>query len=179
PREYQLSLLKQALNDNTIVILETGTGKTLVAVMLIQCANTGSSKPQFRKKVRVFLNNTVALVRQQARVIVENTDQQVQEFIGSMGVDEWDDEKWANKWNSATVFVMTHQALLNALRAGYVHITDIDLLVFDECHHARGHHPYVLIMREFYDHCPANERPRIFGMTASPLNARQNAEESV
>ncbi|KAJ1995916.1 Dicer-like protein 1 [Coemansia spiralis] len=202
PREYQLSLLKQALNDNTIVILETGTGKTLVAVMLIQwfaqreaslaktsktisnsqqqqSANTGSSKPQFRKKVRVFLNNTVALVRQQARVIVENTDQQVQEFIGSMGVDEWDDEKWANKWNSATVFVMTHQALLNALRAGYVHITDIDLLVFDECHHARGHHPYVLIMREFYDHCPANERPRIFGMTASPLNARQNAEESV
>ncbi|KAJ2425169.1 hypothetical protein GGF41_002524, partial [Coemansia sp. RSA 2531] len=35
PRDYQLSLFKRALQDNAIVLLETGTGKTLVAVMLI------------------------------------------------------------------------------------------------------------------------------------------------
>ncbi|KAJ1906870.1 Dicer-like protein 1 [Coemansia sp. IMI 209127] len=195
PRDYQLSLLKRALSDNTVVILETGSGKTLVAVMLIQWfaqrgarlatqrgdsdANNDDGKSKQPGKVRVFLNNTVALVHQQARVIAENTDQKVQEFIGSMGIDEWDDLKWADKWNNATVFVMTHQVLLNALRAGHIHISDIDLLVFDECHHARGHHPYALIMREFYDHCPADSRPHIFGMTASPLNARQTAEVSV
>ncbi|KAJ1668479.1 Dicer-like protein 1 [Coemansia sp. RSA 1813] len=190
PREYQLSLFKRALSDNTVVILETGSGKTLVAVMLIQWFaqressrakrnDSSSNSSKQPGKVRVFLNNTVALVHQQARVIAENTDQNVQEFIGSMGIDEWDEVKWADKWNSATVFVMTHQVLLNALRAGHIHISDIDLLVFDECHHARGHHPYALIMREFYDHCSADDRPHIFGMTASPLNARQTAELSV
>ncbi|KAJ2554588.1 Dicer-like protein 1, partial [Coemansia sp. RSA 1933] len=191
PREYQLSLLKRALSDNTVVILETGSGKTLVAVMLIQwfaqraarlAANDATSDNRDKRqsgKVRVFLNNTVALVHQQARVIAENTDQKVQEFIGSMGIDEWDEAKWADKWNNATVFVMTHQVLLNALRSGHIHISNIDLLVFDECHHARGNHPYSLIMREFYDHCHADDRPHIFGMTASPLNARQTAEASV
>ncbi|KAJ2608641.1 Dicer-like protein 1, partial [Coemansia sp. RSA 1804] len=197
PREYQLSLFKRALSDNTVVILETGSGKTLVAVMLIQwfaqrdaslakhrdsdssSAPTASGDKKKPRKVRVFLNNTVALVHQQARVIAGNTDQKVQEFVGSMGIDGWDALKWADTWNSATVLVMTHQVLLNALRAGYVHITDIDLLVFDECHHARGHHPYALIMREFYDCCPEADRPHIFGMTASPLNARQTAQASV
>lgn len=27
-------------------------------------------------------------------------------------------------------------------------------------------------MREFYDRCPEENRPKIFGMTASPVNTR-------
>ncbi|KAJ2641462.1 Dicer-like protein 1, partial [Coemansia sp. RSA 1694] len=201
PREYQLSLFRRALQDNAIVLLETGTGKTLVAVMLIQWfaqrastkladsaskgASGGASLQQQqqqqrpRRKIRVFLNNTVALAHQQARVIAQNSSQKVKELVGSMSIDEWDEARWTAEWESTSVLVMIHQVLLNALRAGLVWITDIDLLVFDECHHARGHHPYALIMREFYDHCPAQDRPHIFGMTASPLNSRQSASESV
>ncbi|KAJ2700215.1 Dicer-like protein 1, partial [Coemansia spiralis] len=170
-------------------MLETGTGKTLVAVMLIQWfARRAQDVPrpavpagvvQARRKVRVFLNTTVALVHQQAKVIAANTDQTVNLCIGAMGIDEWDEQTWTDKWSKSGVLVMTHQVLLNALRAGFVRLSDIDLLVFDECHHARGNHPYTLIMREFYDHCPEADRPHIFGMTASPLNAHQSAEESV
>ncbi|KAJ2099046.1 Dicer-like protein 1 [Coemansia sp. S100] len=190
PRDYQLSLFKRALQDNAIVLLETGTGKTLVAVMLIQWfeqraitnptvnnSDQGSQRP--RRKIRVFLNNTVALAHQQARVIAKNSTQKVKELVGSMSIDEWDEARWTTEWESSSVLVMIHQVLLNALRAGLVRISDIDLLVFDECHHARGYHPYALIMREFYDHCPVNERPHIFGMTASPLNSRHSASESV
>ncbi|KAJ2871850.1 Dicer-like protein 1 [Coemansia aciculifera] len=195
PREYQLSLFKRALQDNAIVLLETGTGKTLVAVMLIQwfaqraitnpaapvnTSDQGSLPPRRpRRKIRVFLNNTVALAHQQARVIAENSKQKVKELVGSMSIDEWDEARWAAEWESSSVLVMIHQVLLNALRAGLARISDIDLLVFDECHHARGHHPYALIMREFYDHCPAHDRPHIFGMTASPLNSCQSASASV
>ncbi|KAG0338015.1 Dicer-like protein 1 [Podila humilis] len=49
--------------------------------------------------------------------------------------------------------------------------SQIHLLIIDECHHARKSHPYNHIMTEFY-HNPAmskpSERPRVFGMTASP-----------
>ncbi|KAJ2780724.1 Dicer-like protein 1 [Coemansia interrupta] len=195
PRDYQLALFREALRDNTIVMLETGTGKTLVSVMLIQWfsqraasakaqmnqqqQDTSNTMVRHRRKIRVFLNNTVALVYQQARVISENTDQKVHAFAGAMGVNEWDDSRWSEKWKTSSVLVMTPQVLLNALRAGRAHISDIDLLVFDECHHARGNHPYALIMREFYDRCDPEGRPHVFGMTASPLNAKQTAQESV
>ncbi|KAJ2229039.1 Dicer-like protein 1 [Coemansia sp. RSA 1286] len=194
PRDYQLALFKEALQDNSVVMLETGTGKTLVSVMLIQwfarradsieehmrvLSLTSDQSQPIRRKTRVFLNNTVALVYQQARVISENTNQKVHAFVGAMGLNDWDDQVWSKQWGCASVLVMTHQVLLNALRAGRVHITDIDLLVFDECHHARGNHPYALIMREFYDRCDPKSRPHVFGMTASPLNAKETASESV
>ncbi|KAJ2162885.1 Dicer-like protein 1 [Coemansia sp. RSA 552] len=183
PRDYQQALFQRALNANSIVMLETGTGKTLVAAMLIQWfaqrAKAQARPKGQRKKVRVFLNNTVTLVQQQARVIAENTGQVVREYSGSASADERGARRWDETWNSTDVLVMTHQILLNALRSGLIRITDIDLLVFDECHHARGNHPYTLIMREFYDHCAPADRPHIFGMTASPLNAHQTAEDSV
>ncbi|KAJ1940320.1 Dicer-like protein 1, partial [Linderina macrospora] len=74
---------------------------------------------------------------------------------------------------------MTHQIFLNALRHGFVDLEDIDLLVFDECHHARGNHPYALIMSEFYRLAEPSKRPHIFGMTASPLNSQENVQTSV
>lgn len=41
-------------------------------------------------------------------------------------------------------------------------------MVFDECHHARKKHPYAIIMTE-YMQCPVQDRPKVFGMTASPI----------
>ena len=42
------------------------------------------------------------------------------------------------------------------------------MLVLDECHGARKRHPYVRIM-SFYNAIPEGvQRPKIFGMTASP-----------
>ncbi|KAJ1961241.1 hypothetical protein IWQ62_003938, partial [Dispira parvispora] len=35
-RDYQLELLEVALKRNTIVVLDTGTGKTFIAIMLLQ-----------------------------------------------------------------------------------------------------------------------------------------------
>ncbi|KAJ2306279.1 Dicer-like protein 1 [Coemansia sp. RSA 2706] len=175
PRDYQLALFERALRSNSIVMLETGAGKTLVAVLLIEWF---AQRAQGRT-VRVFLSNTVALVRQQARVIAANTEQRVLEYVGAMGVDDWDAAAWARTWQRADVLVMTPQVLLNALRGGRAQLANIDLLVFDEAHHARGSHPYALLMREFYDHADPTSRPHIFGMTASPLAARQSAEAAV
>jgi len=41
-------------------------------------------------------------------------------------------------------------------------------MVFDECHHARKNHPYNGILREYFQQ-PVESRPKIFGMTASPI----------
>ena len=42
-------------------------------------------------------------------------------------------------------------------------------MVFDDCHHARKNHPYNGIMREYFQLNPPSQRPKVFGMTASPI----------
>ncbi|KAK1360670.1 hypothetical protein POM88_045144 [Heracleum sosnowskyi] len=74
------------------------------------------------------------------------------------------------------VLVMTPQILLNALRHSFVKLETIKILLFDECHHARGRHPYACIMTEFFHRQvePNNlQLPRILGMTASPINTKE------
>ncbi len=41
----------------------------------------------------------------------------------------------------------------------------VNLLIFDECHHATGNDPYAKIMKEHYQSC--RQPPRILGLTAS------------
>lgn len=51
-------------------------------------------------------------------------------------------------------------------------------MVFDECHHARKNHPYNGIMRE-YMQTPSSKRPKVFGMTASPIWNPKDATSSL
>ena len=44
-------------------------------------------------------------------------------------------------------------------------LDNVNLLIFDECHHATGNDPYARIMKEHYPQC--KEKPRILGLTAS------------
>ena len=49
---------------------------------------------------------------------------------------------------------------------------DINLLCFDEVHHAKKNHVYARIIKTFYLPEPKETRPKIFGLTASPVDAR-------
>jgi ERCC4-related helicase len=49
------------------------------------------------------------------------------------------------------IVVLTAQILVDALKDKTVRITDISLLVFDECHHANKNHAYNQIMQAYLD----------------------------
>lgn len=85
----------------------------------------------------------------------------------------------------ATVTVMISQMFLNCLRRGYIKLTDYSFMVFDQCHHCGGDHPYSGIMKEFYyEHKKKlqkderlnqlredqNRLPILMGLTASPVS---------
>jgi hypothetical protein len=121
-------------------------------------------------KMVAFLVPRVPLVFQQAEVIRINTELEVGEYCGEVSGDFWNQRSWAQEFNTKDVLVMTPQLLLNILRHGFVSLTRFGLLIFDECHHCAGRHPYNLIMQEFFWPLrPASARPRVFGMTASPV----------
>jgi len=61
------------------------------------------------------------------------------------------------------------------LSHGFVKMEQIDLVVFDECHHTDQEHLYNLIMKDFYFHNfdpKTSKRPRILGLTASPIKQK-------
>lgn len=67
---------------------------------------------------------------------------------------------------------MTPQVLLDAFNRRYIDIDQINVIVFDECHHAVADHPYRRVMRclhEYYEN-EGSDRPLILGLTASVLN---------
>nr|XP_043623396.1 dicer-like protein 4 isoform X2 [Erigeron canadensis] len=166
-RRYQLELCQKALMENIIVYLETGCGKTHIAVLVIYETMCLMKRP--KKDVCIFLAPTVALVEQQAQVIKESIDVTVGIYCGSSkrlkGHHDW--EKELEKFE---VLVMTPQILLHNLSHCLIRIEQIALLIFDECHYAQveSNHPYAEIMKIFYKPDVA-KLPRIFGMTASPI----------
>ncbi|XP_047256670.1 endoribonuclease Dicer homolog 2-like [Capsicum annuum] len=172
-RSYQLEALETAIKQNTIVYLETGSGKTLIAIMLLRSYAYLLRKPS--PYIAVFLVPTVVLVTQQGDALKMHTDLKVGTYWGEMGVDFWDASTWKHEVDKHEVLVMTPAILLSALRHRFLQLNMIKVMIFDECHNARGRHPYASIMSEFYHRQLTRDSaqlPRIFGMTASPIKSK-------
>ena len=73
------------------------------------------------------------------------------------------------------ILVMTCQIFLNLLLHGYAQLSEVNLLIFDECHHAVNDQPMRQIMQQF-EKCPRELQPRILGLTATLLNSNCKAE---
>ncbi|CAO3629586.1 unnamed protein product [Mucor hiemalis] len=176
PREYQNEIYQKAVKENTIAVLDTGAGKTLISVLLIKHILTIERQkektiPNYKKKLIFFLTERVSLVFQQASVIEANCDAKVETMCGDMNVDNWSAEKWRISYDNSDICVMTSQIFLDTLRKAFLRLEETSLIVFDECHHAVKRHSYKLIMEEFYERTTEENKPKIFGMTASPINS--------
>lgn len=183
PREYQVELFEKAKEENIIAVLDTGSGKTLIAVLLLQhIINEELERREkgLEKKICFFLVDSVALVFQQAAVLKCNLNQNVAQICGEMGADRWSAEPWVEYMENNMVIVLTAEVLYQCLHHSYIKMSQISLLIFDEAHHAKRNHPYARIIKDFYisDSQDASELPRIFGMTASPVDARVDVEKA-
>ena len=125
-------MLEKAKKKNIIVYLGTGSGKTFIAVMLIKHLRDELSR---QKKV-VFLANNVALLEQQAEVISKMTGLSTGRYCGARGVDDWERRRWEEEVEGHQVLVFIHQVFLNVLSKGYLKMSNLSLIIIDECHHA-------------------------------------------
>ena len=102
-------------------------------------------------------------------MIETHTSLKVGKYNGDMGVDFWDKHRWEKEFDHNDVLVMTAQILLNIVTHGFICLSNINLLLLDECHHAAKSHPYAKIMEKM-DKC--TDKPRIMGLTASIINKK-------
>lgn len=184
PRPYQTALLERAMERNSIVHLGTGAGKTLIALLLVQhyAADFAPQKDQNQKQT-LFLVPSVALAVQQSTTLAANLPYSVGVacYSTTMTAGATAGVQARRKLKEVNILVATHGACLDLL----AHYGDLfamqhfNLIVLDECHYCTGNHDYAVIMRDFYHTCTPKDRPRILGLTASPLiNVKANHSDA-
>ncbi|KAJ7168309.1 hypothetical protein C8R43DRAFT_983912 [Mycena crocata] len=174
PRQYQEEILVRAQTEgNVIAALDTGAGKTFISLLLLKwvAALQPSSKI-------IFLVPKVGLVEQQGEFVASHSTLRVAKLHGALDIDLADRKGWKGRFSCHDVFVMTPQIFLNLITHSLWSIDKVALIIFDECHHTRKNHPYNGIMREYFQTAPTS-RPKIFGMTASPVWNIKDAKGSL
>ncbi|GIZ41243.1 hypothetical protein CKM354_000455600 [Cercospora kikuchii] len=181
PREYQIELFERAKQQNTIAVLDTGSGKTLIAVLLLRWVIDNEIENRSRglpAKISFFLVASVTLVYQQYSVLECNLDHNVARLCGADNTDRWNSARWLKELAENKVIVCTAEILNQALAHSYLKMSQINLLIFDEAHHTKKNHSYARIIKDFYLTEELASRPRIFGMTASPIDAKMDVVQA-
>jgi len=183
PRDYQTELFEKAKTDNVIAVLHTGSGKTLIAALLMRHVANQEIEDRANGKLprmSFFLVNSVLLVRQQSRMLANNLPIPPQALHGNSKEDLWVKSEWDRLKEKNNAIVCTAEVLNQALMHRYITIAEINLIVFDEAHNARKGHPYARIIKDYYmARDDATLRPKIFGMTASPVNVGHDVIKAV
>ena len=154
-RDYQVAIAHEVVARNTLVILPTGMGKTVVALLAI--AERLERKPG---KV-LLLAPTKPLAEQHARFFAETLrGAKVEVFTG-----ETPPEDRELAWREADLVCSTPQVVQNDLVAARLDLRDVTMLVFDEAHRATGNYAYVFIADAYRRQ---RLEGRVLAMTASP-----------
>lgn len=167
-RMYQLSLASTALEQSTLVVLPTGLGKTIVALMVLAAR---LDQDEGRDKV-VMLSPTKPLVEQHARFFRDTLDIPEEEIVVFTGDVRPDDRR--GLWDKARVIVSTPEVIQNDVMARRITLEDVSHITFDEAHRAVGDYAYVYIAEKYQEHC---EDPLILGITASPGGRDERIKE--
>lgn len=152
-RMYQMNIANSAMKQSTLVVLPTGMGKTIIALLLI------SDVLKDKKGKILFLAPTKPLVEQHASFIREFIiDAEPMIFTGEVSP-----KKRGELWNEANIIVSTPQVVVNDLISARTKLDDFALIIFDEAHRATGDYDYVFIAEKYH-----TVRGLVLGMTASP-----------
>lgn len=71
-------------------------------------------------KLSVFLVNSVALVDQHGKNILNHTAFSVGQYTGEMNVDFWPRNKWYEEYDKHQVLIMTSQIFLNIVSQNFI-----------------------------------------------------------
>ena len=157
-RKYQENIFINCLNSNCLVVIPTGLGKTIIALLLaIYKLN------EIKNSKILFLAPTKPLVVQHKNVFSEFTsipDEKLIVFTGAISP-----EKRKELWQNAKMVFSTPQTTSNDIISNNYSLSNVSLIIFDECHRAVGNYAYTFIAQKYMS---LDGSRQILGITASP-----------
>jgi len=163
-RSYQEAVVARAIDKNTLVVLPTGLGKTIIAAMV-----AAHRLMKFPDSKILFLAPTRPLAIQHEKTFerILNSDK----MVTLTGMDAIG--KRRGLWNSNQLIFATPQTIENDIYRD-LNLANVSLVIFDESHRAVGNYSYVAIAEEYMKRA---RNPLILGLTASPSSDKQTIEE--
>jgi len=168
-RGYQLEIATRALEANTLVVLPTALGKTVIAELV--AAEVLNRYPGCRVMV---LAPTKPLVLQHKESFFKHLRLEREEVAVVTGEVRGREGIWLDR--RVRVVFGTPQAVWNDLSNGIVSLEEFALLVFDECHRSKARYAYTRMASEYVRRCPW---PLILALTASPGSTKESVTEVV
>ncbi|MFB3764777.1 MAG: DEAD/DEAH box helicase [Methanotrichaceae archaeon] len=162
-RLFQMDLAAAALKESSLIVVPTGLGKTVIALMVLLA--------RLDKGRILFLAPTKPLVEQHASFLRNVLKD---DSIVAMMTGETMPEKRAEIYSQTKVIASTPQVIENDLLSRRIDLKDVALIIFDEAHRAVGNYAYVYIA-ERYGREASN--PLVLGITASPGSQSEKIEE--
>ncbi len=167
PRKYQEDIYEACKDKNCLVVLPTGIGKTLIALMLAV-----NRQKAFPGSKILFLAPTRPLAQQHLEYFKKHLPElfaDFQLFTGKINAI-----KREEIWQTADIVFSTPQCIGNDLKNNLYELTDVSLLIEDECHRCLKNYAYTYIAQEYQKQA---KNPRILGLTASPGADRKTIEQ--
>ncbi|RLG19848.1 hypothetical protein DRN67_01535 [Candidatus Micrarchaeota archaeon] len=163
-RQYQQNIAESVLEKgSTLVVLPTGLGKTIVALLVID-------KILGKGKKVLFLSPTKPLAEQHWKKLLESLEVPEENLILLTG--EKKAERREREWKEAIIVVATPQTVQNDLKKKIANLKGYGLCVFDEAHRTVGKYAYTFVAEE----CK-RQGVKTLGLTASPGADRKKIEE--
>ena len=162
-RDYQTNLANDVKNQNCLIVLPTGLGKTTIALqVIVDYMQNGTGGV-------LFLAPTRVLVNQHYEFLKENL------LIADIGIVTGEDllSKRKKKWMNSVVCA-TPEITKNDFARNMVSPNQFALVVFDEAHRTIGDYAYSIIAKYFQ-----NTDTRILAMTATLPSEKEKAKEIV
>ena len=168
-RQYQKNIADSVTNRNTLVILPTALGKTVISVLI--CAEV---LYKYRDKRVLVMAPTRPLVGQHLKLfssVLKILEEQIASVTGKTP-PEYRRALWSK--NEVRLVFATPEIVKNDLGEGRLQLRDFSLLIFDEAHKAVKDYSYTSIAREYISQAPY---PMILALTASPGAERKRVQE--
>ena len=157
-RKYQVNIANSASKTSTLIVIPTGLGKTVIALLVIA--------DELKKKNNriLFLAPTKPLVNQHAQFLKKFivSKATIEIFTGEVSP-----EKRKMIWDENKIIVSTPQVIENDLISKKINLEDVSIIIYDEVHRAVGNYSYVFISEMYMKQ---KEKRISLGMTASPGN---------
>ncbi len=167
PREYQQKIFESCKENNCLVILPTGTGKTLIALMLAV-----ERFKKFQTEKILFLAPTKPLIEQHLEYFKKNLPENfadMQLFTGKTPA-----KKRKEIWQTAEFIFSTPQCIANDIKNNLYDLSEVSLLIEDECHRCLKNYSYTFIANHYKE---KGKNQRVLGLTASPGSEKQKILE--
>jgi ERCC4-related helicase len=167
PRDYQQKIFEKCINKNCLVVLPTGLGKTLIALML-----TIERMKKFPGEKVVFLAPTKPLVEQHLNYFRKHLPELFAEmniFTGQINASER-----KKLWQTSDIIFSTPQCVANDLNKKLYDLNEVCLLIEDEAHRCIKNYDYNYVAHEYTNQA---KHPRIIGLTASPGSDKSKIKE--